>query len=86
MSCASLVAISTLFTKQHHVADVLAGMLLAVVACAVLLRSYSRADIPEFHRRLARALALCVSGIVGLVFACFWVAYKLAPRCNVLEA
>jgi membrane-associated phospholipid phosphatase len=77
VSCASLVAISTLFTKQHYVADVIAGIFLAVVAYAVFLRKYSRANIPELHRRLAPVLALCVSGIVGLDFACFWVAYQL---------
>jgi len=77
LSCASLVAISTLFTKQHYVADVIAGIFLALVAYAVFLRNYSRANIPELHRRLAPVLALCVSGIVGLAVACLWVAYQL---------
>jgi membrane-associated phospholipid phosphatase len=77
MSCAALVAISTLFTKQHYVADVIAGMLLAVTANVVFLGSYSRANIPEADRRLAPALAVCVSGLVGLGAACYWVAYQL---------
>ena len=77
MSCASLVAISTLLTKQHYVADVVAGIFLAWVVYAVFLRNYSRANIPELHRCLAPVLALCVSGIAGLGFACFWVAYQL---------
>ncbi|MEW6369047.1 MAG: phosphatase PAP2 family protein [Acidobacteriota bacterium] len=77
MLCASLVAISTLFTKQHYVSDVIAGIFLALVAYAVFLRNYSRAKVPELDRRLAPVLALCVSGIVGICFACFWVAYKL---------
>lgn len=77
LSCASLVAISTLFTKQHYVADVIAGIFLALAANAVFLRNYSRANIPELHRRLAPVLALCVSGIVGLGVVCFWVAYQL---------
>jgi membrane-associated phospholipid phosphatase len=77
MSCASLVAIATLLTKQHYIADAIGGIFLAVVANAVWLRSYSRANIPELDRRLAPALALCVSGIVGLGVACFWVAYQL---------
>lgn len=76
VSCASLVAVSTLFTKQHYVADVIAGIFLAFVAYAVFLRTYSRANIPELHRRLAPALALCVGAIVGLSIACFWVAYQ----------
>lgn len=77
LSCASLVAISTLFTKQHYVADVIAGLLLALAANAVFLRNYSRANIPEVDRRLAPVLALCVSGIVSLGVACYWVAYQL---------
>lgn len=78
MSCASLVAISTLFTKQHYVADVIAGIFLALVAYAVFLRTYSRANIPVLENRLAPVLALCLSGIVGLGVACFWVAYKFS--------
>lgn len=77
LSCASLVAIATLLTKQHYIADVIGGIFLAVVANAVWLRTYSRANIPELERRLAPALALCVSGIVSLGIACFWVAYQL---------
>ncbi|HSL23314.1 MAG TPA: phosphatase PAP2 family protein [Vicinamibacterales bacterium] len=77
VSCASLVAIATLLTKQHYIADVIGGIFLAAVANAVWLRSYSRANIPELDRRLAPVLALCVSGIVGLGVACFWVAYQL---------
>jgi membrane-associated phospholipid phosphatase len=77
ISCASLVAISTLFTKQHYVADLIAGILLALAAYAVFLHGYSRANVPELDRRLAPILALCVGAIVGLGVACFWVAYQL---------
>lgn len=77
MACASLVAIATLLTKQHYVADVIGGILLAVVANALWLRSYSRANIPELDRRLASVLALCLIGIVGLGVACFWMVYQL---------
>jgi hypothetical protein len=59
------------------IADVIGGILLAAVATAVWRRSYSRANTPEHDRRLAPVLALCVSGIVGLGAACFWVAYQL---------
>lgn len=74
---ASLVALSTLFTKQHYVADLIAGILLALAAYAVFLRGYSRERIPELERRVAPALALCVGGIVSLAVACFWLAYRL---------
>ncbi len=77
ISCAWLVAISTLFTKQHYVADLIAGILLALAAYAVFLHGHSRANVPELDRRLAPFLALVVAGIVGLCFACYWVAYRL---------
>jgi membrane-associated phospholipid phosphatase len=80
ISCASLVAISTLFTKQHYVADLIAGILLALAAYAVFLRNDSRANVPELDRRLAPLLALVVAGIVGLGFACYWVAYRLGVQ------
>jgi membrane-associated phospholipid phosphatase len=76
LSCASLVALSTLFTKQHYVADLIAGILLALVAYAVFLRGYHRANVPERDRRLAPVLALCVGGVAGLGLAGFWVAYQ----------
>jgi membrane-associated phospholipid phosphatase len=77
LSCASLVAISTLFTKQHYVADVAVGILLALAAHALFRRGYSRANGPETDRRVAPALALCVSGIVGAGVAFAWVVYRL---------
>lgn len=77
ISFAALVAISTLFTKQHYVADLLAGILLAFAAYAVFLRGYSRAKVPELDRRLAPVLALCVGGIVSLGVGCYWVLFRL---------
>jgi membrane-associated phospholipid phosphatase len=74
---ASLVALSTLFTKQHYVADLIAGILLALAAHAVFLRGHSRANVPELDRRIAPALALSVGGIVILGVAGLWVAYRL---------
>ena len=73
--CASLVGISTLFTRQHYVLDVAAGIALAGIACAVLLRKPPPAAIPELDRRAAPALAAGVVGILGVAFAVFWVAY-----------
>lgn len=81
LTCAALVAISTLFTKQHYVADVIAGILLALAANALLMRTY-RADIPDAHRRVAPVLALCVSVIVGAGMFCFWVVYRLKWFAN----
>src|SRR5262249_45830980 len=64
---ASLVGVSTLFTKQHYVLDVVAGMFLATAAYVVFLRSYPRAAIPELDRRLAPVLTLGLIGSLGLL-------------------
>jgi membrane-associated phospholipid phosphatase len=72
---AAFVGLSTLFTKQHYVLDVLAGVLLACVANLVFLRRYRSEEIPERDRLVAPALALIVAGIVGLVFMCYVLAY-----------
>jgi membrane-associated phospholipid phosphatase len=77
MICGSLVGLSTLFTKQHYILDVIAGVLLAFTAYAIFLRSYSRDDVPDLDRRLAPVLALCVIAILGIALACFWVAYQV---------
>ncbi len=74
---ASLIGVSTLCTKQHYIADVIAGTLLAYVAWVVFLRSCPREAVPEFDRRLAPVLALGVVGIFGLMVAGFWVAYQI---------
>jgi membrane-associated phospholipid phosphatase len=75
--CASLVAVSTLFTKQHYVADVIAGVVLAFTAYVIILRGYPRQSIPELHRRLAPVLALGVLGVVSVGVIGFWIAYRL---------
>ena len=63
--CASLVGVSTLYTKQHYVLDVLAGIFLACVAYVVFLRNYPRAEVPELERRLAPVLAALAASIAG---------------------
>jgi membrane-associated phospholipid phosphatase len=75
--CASLVAVSTLYSKQHYILDVIAGIFLASVAYVVFLRNCPRDQVPEFDRRLAPVFALGTIGIVGLGVTCFWVAYQL---------
>jgi membrane-associated phospholipid phosphatase len=77
LSCAALVALSTLFTKQHYVADVIAGTGLALAADSVVWRGVSRPKIGEVERRVAPALALCVSALVCVAMLAFWVAYQL---------
>jgi membrane-associated phospholipid phosphatase len=72
---ASFVAISTLFTKQHYVLDVAGGVVLALAAYALFVRSYPREAIPERERRYAPVMALGAAGVY-LVIACgFWIMY-----------
>jgi membrane-associated phospholipid phosphatase len=78
--CASLIGVSTLFTKQHYVVDVIAGTLLATLAYALFLRSYPRESVPELDRRLAPVFALGVMGCLGLLVACLWVAYQMIGK------
>lgn len=80
LSCATLVAISTLFTKQHYVADLVAGIILALVAYAVFLRNYSRENIPDLERRLAPLLALCAGVIVVFCIAVYWAIFTLQAQ------
>ncbi len=75
--CAVLVALSTLFTKQHYFADLVAGILLAVAAYGIFLRGSARENVPELDRRVAPVLAFCVGGIVSVGVAGFWLAYRL---------
>ena len=74
---AVLIAVSTVFTKQHYVADVVAGMILAVAAWLVLLRNCPRVPTPERDRRAAPFLLLGLVGLYGLAVAGLWVAYQL---------
>jgi membrane-associated phospholipid phosphatase len=74
---AFLVGISTLFTRQHYVLDVVSGIGLAAVAAAVFLRGVGREDVPELDRRAAPALAVIVAAIVLLCLGCYRVLYAL---------
>jgi membrane-associated phospholipid phosphatase len=75
--CAALVAVSTLFTKQHYVADVVAGALLACVAYRLFLGRRALEPIPEYDRRVAPLIAVVVAGIVGVALGVYWIAYRL---------
>ena len=74
---ASLIALSTLYTKQHYIADVVAGILLAYAAHLVFLRGYPREATPEPERRLAPLLALGAFGLYGVIVVSLWLLYAL---------
>jgi membrane-associated phospholipid phosphatase len=75
---ASLVGLSTLFTKQHYVLDVVAGALIACVAYLLFLRGFPRDRISEDTRQLAPQRALWAAGTYAVAIVCFWIVYKSA--------
>jgi membrane-associated phospholipid phosphatase len=82
---AALVAISTLFTKQHYVLDVIAGAGMAFAAYWLFLRSYSRERVPELDRRLAVPMALLSVAVVAVTFSGYVVVYLLFGDAMKLE-
>jgi membrane-associated phospholipid phosphatase len=73
---AALIGVSTLYTKQHYVVDVIAGSVTAYVAYVLFLRGYPREAVAEIDRRRAPFRALVVIAIFGIVLAGSWVAYR----------
>lgn len=74
---AALIGVSTLYTKQHYLADAIVGALAAFLAYGLFLRSYPRDSIAEGDRRRAPFRALWVLPILGTMVALFWVAYRM---------
>lgn len=77
---AALIGVSTVFTTQHYVVDVVAGTLLACVAYVVFLQPHSRERIAETDRRRAPVRALAVAALFGVMVAGFWVAFRIGGR------
>ena len=75
---AMLVGISTLFTRQHYIADVVAGAALAYGAYALLLRRFAKPD--DADRRGAVAAAFATAIVVGVVFMAYYALYRLGVR------
>jgi membrane-associated phospholipid phosphatase len=74
---ATLIGVSTLYTKQHYVVDVIVGALAAGVAYVLFLRGYPRDAGAERDRRRAPVRALGAVGAFGIMVAGFWVAYRM---------
>lgn len=74
---ASLVGVSTLFTKQHYFLDVVSGALLGYIAYATFIRGFRRESIPPVVRRAAPALAAGAFATYGLLLLVFLVLYAV---------
>jgi membrane-associated phospholipid phosphatase len=79
IACACLVALSTLYTKQHYVLDVVAGVSLAGIAYATFLRRCPRTQDSAVAHEAAPVLALSGIAVAAVGVACFWVAYLVLP-------
>lgn len=75
LGAASLVAVSTLFTKQHYVLDVVAGVALAVIAWALFLRPVRPEEAREGDRRAGPLLAALLAALLLAGLGGFWLAY-----------
>lgn len=75
LAAATVVAASTLFTKQHYVLDVVAGIGLAAVAYQWFLRPFEPTRVADLDRRAAPALAGLTMAIVGIGLVGFWLVY-----------
>lgn len=73
---AALVALSTLFTKQHYVLDVVAGVFLACLAYTMFLRKAPATPIDALDRRAAPALAMLLGAAMVIATVAFWIAYR----------
>jgi membrane-associated phospholipid phosphatase len=74
---AALIGLSTLYTKQHYILDVLAGALLAYAAYLVFLRGYRRDALLAIDRQRAPVRALIVAGLMALMVVGSWTVYRL---------
>ncbi len=72
IGAACLVALSTLFTKQHYVMDVIGGTALAVLTYFIYIR-HCPCEVPEIDRKIAPVvtsvlfLTVCLLVILGYI-------------------
>ena len=76
MSWACLIGISTLYTKQHYLVDVIAGVIMAILAYVLFLRSHDRTAIAEADVQAAPRRATRIVWTYVSVIAVFAIAYS----------
>jgi membrane-associated phospholipid phosphatase len=74
---AVVIGVSTLYTKQHYLVDVIAGAAAAFVAYGLFLRPHPRTAVSELDARRAPYRAMVAVAIFGVMIVGFWIAYKL---------
>jgi len=71
------VGLSTLFTKQHYVADVIGGAVLAFLGYLAFIRSFPRVPESAPECRLAPILAVGAAAVYAVMVGVMWLAYSL---------
>lgn len=74
---ASLIGVSTVYTKQHFVVDAIAGAMVGLAAYAIFLRDRPRQPMARADREQAPRRALYVVIAYAVVVAGLWAAYRL---------
>ena len=76
MGWACLVGVSTLYTKQHYLVDVIAGVIMAILAYVLFLRSHDRTAIADADAQAAPRRATRMVWTYVSVIAVFAIAYS----------
>lgn len=77
LAAAFLVALSTLFSKQHYVLDVVAGASIAALYFAIFVGARPLVRVPDLDRQAAPILAGLLLACSFLGLAGYWIAYRL---------
>ena len=78
MGWAGLIGISTFYTKQHYLVDVIAGVMTALLAYVLFLRGHDRAAIAESDVQRAPLRATRIVWAYACVIAVFVIVYSVA--------
>jgi membrane-associated phospholipid phosphatase len=74
---AALIAVATVYTKQHYAIDALAGVVVAFAGAAIFLRRPAGEDSSVEDRLLAPGRALFAVAAYLAAVAVFWIAYRM---------
>lgn len=78
--CAFAIAVSTLFTKQHYVADATAGLVLGWACYRRYFARHVPEDLPREALVFPRKYLLLVPGVFVAFAACCWFFYSSGVR------